>query len=201
MSSEEIFINGELMRLSRESRGWLLNDMATRACMSVKQIRQIEEGGISAFYSMAVKATAAKKICALLELPVDQVFAKNVASGQAEAVINLDVSSEDLVVAQESVHTKPDISEPTLVPIKTGTEASKSKASLRVLAGLFVAALAVTAYMQPQDEPAAEPAPPLQVVPTEMSDPASAASAADATISVQDAMVAPVSAVAASQAQ
>lgn len=61
MSQDELSINGDLLRLRREARGWALSDMAIRACMSVKQIRQLEEGGMSSFYSPAVKATAAKK--------------------------------------------------------------------------------------------------------------------------------------------
>jgi hypothetical protein len=44
-----------------------------------------------------------------------------------------------------------------------------------VIAGLFAAALAVAAYMQPQEEPAAEPAPPLQTVPSDAVDAASTA--------------------------
>ena len=74
MSFEDISINGDLLRLRREAKGWVLNDMATRACMSVKQIRQLEEGGTSAFYSTAVKATAAKKVGALLGLSSEELF-------------------------------------------------------------------------------------------------------------------------------
>jgi hypothetical protein len=40
MTQEERFINGELLRLRREERGWVISDMALRSCMSVKQIRQ-----------------------------------------------------------------------------------------------------------------------------------------------------------------
>jgi len=54
-------INGELLRLKRESLGWLISDLATRACMSIKQIKQLEEGGSSSFYSESVKLTSAKK--------------------------------------------------------------------------------------------------------------------------------------------
>ena len=56
MGQEEIFINGDLLRLRREASGWVLNDLATRACMSVKQIRQLEEGGLSAYYSQIGRA-------------------------------------------------------------------------------------------------------------------------------------------------
>ena len=59
--------------------------------------------------------------------------------------------------------------------VLTQGEEKKSKTSLWVIAGLFAAALAVAAYMQPQEEPAAEPVPPLQPVPSEAVDSASAA--------------------------
>ena len=103
MSQEEIFINGELLRLRREARGWVLNDMATRACMSVKQIRQLEEGGMSSFYSGAVKVTAAKKVGALLGLSAEEVFAKNADP----AVVEVSAGPEALIaeVAAEPVST------------------------------------------------------------------------------------------------
>lgn len=95
MSQEDIFINGELLRLRREARGWVLNDMATRACMSVKQIRQIEEGGMSSFYSSAVKVTAAKKVGALLGLSVEEVFAQTV-----EPVVTSEDNAMDVLLAE-----------------------------------------------------------------------------------------------------
>jgi hypothetical protein len=51
-----------------------LADVATRACLSVKQVRQIEEGGMTAFYSETVKLTAARKVAGLLSLPEDELF-------------------------------------------------------------------------------------------------------------------------------
>jgi transcriptional regulator with XRE-family HTH domain len=67
-------IDGSVVRLRREAQGWAINDLAARACLSVKQIRQIEEGGLSAFYSENVKLTAAKKVASLLELSEAQLF-------------------------------------------------------------------------------------------------------------------------------
>ena len=67
-------IDGSVVRLRREAQGWAINDIATRACLSVKQIRQIEEGGLSSFYSENVKLTAAKKVAALLQLSEAQLF-------------------------------------------------------------------------------------------------------------------------------
>ena len=67
-------IDGSAVRLSREAQGWAINDLAARACLSVKQVRQIEEGGLSSFYSESVKLTAARKIAGLLRLSEAQLF-------------------------------------------------------------------------------------------------------------------------------
>lgn len=206
ISSEEIFINGELLRLTRESRGWALGDLATRACMSVKQIRQLEEGGMSSFYSAAVKATSAKKVGHLLGLSAEAVFAQEAqASAEAKAVepevlaVEADVASKDdtplQVMAAPQVEVQPEgqtqetsSSAPTALVQET-----KSKTSLWVIAGLFVSALGVAAYMQPQDEPVVDVAPPLQVLPADVAEPASAASASDVPASAAEAPVLPAS--------
>lgn len=211
MSQEELFINGELLRLRREARGWVLNDMATRACMSVKQIRQLEEGGMSSFYSVAVKVTAAKKVGALLGLSAEEVFAQNVDPVvveelvEPEAPINEVVTEsvaaskvEDATVAHAQVESKLEHTEPVVVESSDTSEPKdetpNSKNSLWLIAALLGIALAVGAYFQPQEEPAAEPAPPIQVLPpADAVDPASAASAADAPASVAEVLAAPAS--------
>ena len=67
-------IDGQSVRLKRETLGLAVTDLATLACLSTKQIKQIEEGGTSAFYSESVKLTAARKIAALLKMSEDQLF-------------------------------------------------------------------------------------------------------------------------------
>ena len=67
-------IDGSAIRLKRESQGWAIADLASRACLSVKQIRQIEEGGMTAFYSDSVKLTAARKVAGLLQMSEIQLF-------------------------------------------------------------------------------------------------------------------------------
>ena len=74
IEAQESAINGELIKLTRESRGWALGELATRSCMSIRQIRQLEEGGTSSFYSVGVKVTAAKRVASLLGLSPEQVF-------------------------------------------------------------------------------------------------------------------------------
>lgn len=211
MSQEEIFINGELLRLRREARGWVLNDMATRACMSVKQIRQLEEGGTSSFYSGAVKVTAAKKVGALLGLSAEEVFAKNAEPAAVEESIESEaliaevaaepVSTpvvEDAPVISAKVDTQPEAVEPVAAELPHASESKdetpNSKNSLWLIAALLGLAFALAAYFQPKEEPVVEPAPPIQVLPADVVDPASAASAADAPASVAEVVAAPASA-------
>ena len=67
-------INGSLLKIKRESLGWTLADMAARACLSTKQVRQLEEGGDNSFYSHAIKLTVAKKIATILSISEDELF-------------------------------------------------------------------------------------------------------------------------------
>ena len=185
MSQEDLQINGDLLRLRREARGWVLSDMATRACMSVKQIRQLEEGGISSFYSEAVKLTSAKKVGALLGLSAEEVVVQETpTSSDVEEITSeifdapmAQVEAIDVLLAEQptddvasEVSVEAEVSNPA-VPAKD------AKSKIWVIAALFAAALAVAAYMQPKEEEAAEPAPPLQAVPSDAVDPASVASA------------------------
>lgn len=101
IEEQEASINGELIRLTRESRGWVLGDLATRSCMSVRQIRQLEEGGTSSFYSVGVKVTAAKRVASLLGLNPEQVFLTPEVNVPSEAPLVL-VSQTVMVSQAES---------------------------------------------------------------------------------------------------
>jgi len=74
MNEPALPINGTLLRQRREDKGWAQTDLATRACLSLRQVRQIEDGGNSSFYSESVKATAARKIATLLGLSPESAF-------------------------------------------------------------------------------------------------------------------------------
>ena len=88
-------IDGSAVRLCREAQGWAINDLAARACLSVKQVRQIEEGGLSSFYSESVKLTAARKIAGLLQLSEAQLF------GQVPPVV-VPMEEETLLFSSQS---------------------------------------------------------------------------------------------------
>lgn len=189
MSDTPQTINGELLRLKRESRGWLISDLATRACMSTKQIRQLEEGGSSAFYSESVKRTSAKKVGGILGLSPDEVFgvpATETVNDRAGVDMASADSEEITLPVSNGADSEPPVTKsvpesegvPEALASGPATE-QKNKTPLGAIAALFVAALAVAAWMRPETELATvEPPPPLQTLPAEPTDGAASATSA-----------------------
>lgn len=232
MSDTPPTINGNLLRLKREERGWVVGDMATRACMSVKQIRQLEEGGSSSFYSESVKRTSAKKVGAILGLTPDEVFglpakalsqdvdpydATDASHGQDHAGDREPLSHQaELAAAQTNDVSAPSAQSNPLHDAKLASTqaathetqddthavgaqgsaphapaqamahddaAPKNKTPWAAIAALFVAALAVAAWMRPEAEPVAvEPPPPLQTLPADTPEGAASAASAEAVL-------------------
>lgn len=212
MSDTPQTINGELLRLKRESLGWLISDLATRSCMSTKQIRQLEEGGASSFYSESVKLTSAKKVGGILGLTPDEVFGvtaqiqepvfENENTPAALIDVAADVPASDasthldesstvsqeagMPLSQKALSESHNVQTASLDSLDTpkhdtsnSESEQKNKTPLGAIAALFVAALAVAAWMRPEAEPVAvEPPPPLQTLPSDT--PEGAASAASA---------------------
>ncbi|MEA9603621.1 hypothetical protein VC159_04040 [Polynucleobacter sp. JS-JIR-II-c23] len=67
-------IRKEVFTKARESLGFSTKDLSGMACLSVRQIEQIENGETSSFYGDQVKFTAAKKVAGLLNLTPDDAF-------------------------------------------------------------------------------------------------------------------------------
>ncbi|MBU3577757.1 RodZ family helix-turn-helix domain-containing protein [Polynucleobacter sp. UK-Kesae-W10] len=67
-------IRKEAFTKARESLGLSTKDLSGMACLSVRQIEQIENGESSSFYGAQVKFTAAKKVAALLSLTPEEAF-------------------------------------------------------------------------------------------------------------------------------
>lgn len=199
----ESAINGGLLRLAREARGWTLNDMAIRSCMSVNQIRQVEEGGFSSFYSAAVKVTAAKRIGAILDVGPEQLFqlpqavpepmpaseSMSDVTDVAQAAVPAVSVASPIDLEQTATNVSPHIDE---VVATTSPEVEKSKTSMWAVGALFVTALAVAAWMRPEpDASVSEPVPVLQTIPTEAD-----GAASTAAVSVSSEAVASLAAVA-----
>ena len=123
-------INGDLLRMRREKLGWDLADLATRACLSKKQVKQIEEGGTSSFYSDTVKMTAAKKIGGILGLPEQSVFVVEEPEVVIEELVSPDdtlspASNELIAEHADSPSQKPQVE----VAASTGLDIPNSHAS------------------------------------------------------------------------
>ena len=67
-------IRKEAFTKARESLGLSTKDLSGMACLSVRQIEQIENGEGSSFYGAQVKFTAAKKVAGLLKLTPEDAF-------------------------------------------------------------------------------------------------------------------------------
>ncbi len=59
-------VRGELLREWRESQKIDVHALASNANLSVAQIRQLESGGVSLFYTPSIKESAARKVATLL---------------------------------------------------------------------------------------------------------------------------------------
>ena len=67
-------IRKEAFTKARESVGLSTKELSGMACLSARQIEQIENGEMSSFYSPQIKVTAAKKVAALLKLNEEDAF-------------------------------------------------------------------------------------------------------------------------------
>jgi transcriptional regulator with XRE-family HTH domain len=67
-------IHAAAFTAAREKRALSVEQLALLACLSKKQIQQIENGGRDAFYSLAIKFTAAKKVAQLIQLDEKDAF-------------------------------------------------------------------------------------------------------------------------------
>jgi transcriptional regulator with XRE-family HTH domain len=61
-------IQGKALKAAREKLRLDVQDLATKACLSKKHITELEQGGISSFYSESHKITVAKKVAKILQL-------------------------------------------------------------------------------------------------------------------------------------
>jgi len=67
-------IRKEAFVKAREALGMSVQDLSGRACLSVRQVQQIESGEQGSFYSSNIKFTAAKKVAEILKLTPEEAF-------------------------------------------------------------------------------------------------------------------------------
>jgi transcriptional regulator with XRE-family HTH domain len=67
-------IQGQVLKSARESLRIAVPDLAKKACLSKKHITELEEGGLSSFYSPEHKVRVARKVSVLLGLEENQAL-------------------------------------------------------------------------------------------------------------------------------
>ncbi|WP_448491542.1 helix-turn-helix domain-containing protein [Polynucleobacter sp.] len=79
-------INNEAFVGARIKAGLSCQDLAVKACFSVRQIEQIESGASDAFYGEKIKVAAAKKIAGILNIRDEDAFISDAQSDNDEDI-------------------------------------------------------------------------------------------------------------------
>jgi cytoskeleton protein RodZ len=67
-------IRGAVLKAGREKLRLEIPDLATKACLSKKHITELEQGGVSSFYSESHKILVAKKVAKILQIDESSVL-------------------------------------------------------------------------------------------------------------------------------
>jgi len=126
-------IVGERFKEKREALGWSIEDLAKKTTFSKNQIKQIENGLSSSFYSANIKFNSAKKIAGVLQLSPDEAFETNPTSMPIPDLapeLNLKQSSEEL---QEDANDNPiNINHPGSVDSNPAIEKAQARNTLQL---------------------------------------------------------------------
>lgn len=96
-------IQGKVLKAAREKMRYKPEDLAHKACLSKKHIIELEEGGISSFYSEAHKVTVAKKIAKLLELDESRVLVHPDGDAIKQKNLIFDTPADEPVTQQQEL--------------------------------------------------------------------------------------------------
>ena len=99
-------IRKEAFIKAREKLSLSSKELGGMACLSTRQIEQIENGETSSFYSAQIKATAAKKVAKLLKLSDEEAFDFGATAPETSSVLQLPIAEVKLTDAPKSTGTK-----------------------------------------------------------------------------------------------
>ena len=107
-------IRKEAFTEARKSLGLSTKELSSKACLSVRQIEQIENGESSSFYGAQVKVTAAKKVAGLLNLKEEEAFdfsgvsqAINASAGDEKLGAVSSLQTGNNLIAEDGAKTAP----------------------------------------------------------------------------------------------
>lgn len=88
-------IQGAVLKAAREKLRLDVQDLATKACLSKKHITELEQGGVSSFYSESHKITVAKKVAKILQLDESKVLVHPDGDVAQQESLPFDAAVED----------------------------------------------------------------------------------------------------------
>jgi transcriptional regulator with XRE-family HTH domain len=100
-------IQGKVLKAAREKLRLEPQDLATKACLSKKHIIELEQGGISSFYSESHKITVAKKVAKILQLDESLVLVHPDGDIAQQESLPFDAAVEDVPQPAKASETKP----------------------------------------------------------------------------------------------
>jgi transcriptional regulator with XRE-family HTH domain len=89
-------IQGKVFKAAREKLRLDVQDLATKACLSKKHITELEQGGITSFYSESHKITVAKKVAKILQLDESLVLVHPDGDLAQQESLPFDTAVEDI---------------------------------------------------------------------------------------------------------
>ena len=130
-------IQGKVLKAAREKLRLDIQDLATKACLSKKHITELEQGGISSFYSESHKITVAKKVGKILQLEESQFLIHPDGDLAQQESLPFDLAVEDTEqikvpetkVAKEEKATAQDVQSVSQEVAQSSTKSSASVAS------------------------------------------------------------------------
>lgn len=123
-------IQGKVFKAAREKLRLDPQELAVKACLSKKHIIELEQGGISSFYSESHKITVAKKVAKLLQLDESLVLVHPDGDLAQQESLPFDMAEEDvqkpLKVKETEVAKEVKVSAPEIKSVAEDLKPKKS---------------------------------------------------------------------------
>jgi transcriptional regulator with XRE-family HTH domain len=128
-------IQGSVLKAAREKLRLEIPDLAIKACLSKKHITELEQGGVSSFYSASHKITVAKKVAKILQLDESLVLVHPDGDVDQQESLPFDSAIDDADQSKppEAIVTKEvRASAPEVKPVIEESNQAKAKSANKI---------------------------------------------------------------------
>lgn len=122
-------IQGKVFKAAREKLRLDIQDLATKACLSKKHITELEQGGISSFYSESHKITVAKKVAKILQLDESLVLVHPDGDSAQQESLPFDAMVEETQQSEKGQETKAAKEEKVSAPLVEASSQPNTKSA------------------------------------------------------------------------